>query len=304
MSGEKSKNSGESGELVTSRLFDLIGWGTQIKGIDINCFKKDEHDCKKHGVDFLFHQINNLLSDVQDNILVSAKYRQKYPGSPTSELKKFLKDLANAMECFKFSDRNHLSLRPSIKQKSITGVIVWLAYDEDPDKGIIEEIDDFRNTEGLNYNQILLVDNKRANFIIETIDFAKKNSPNSKVEFLYQDTGLNMSSLHKKTSGNVLPVNFINSPILALKLVEEKNEILLLSFIDSYNKEFLKRIIGLSQNLTRGWANKIIIAFPDYHFLEHNQEVEEVKSLFNDLDFVRKLSIRSYKNDFKTLEEN
>ncbi|MET3211286.1 UNVERIFIED_CONTAM: hypothetical protein ABIC26_004253 [Paenibacillus sp. PvR008] len=310
--GEKSKRSGEYGEKVVSRLLKLIGWHNPVKGIDVKCQNGKEHQIgqnerKTHGLDYLYYYECPLFNSVQENIAISAKYREKYTSNPTSQFKPFLKDIAQTIECLKHDEEyGYHQINSHIKNVNFTGVIFWLAYDKaQRAKGIIEEINDFNNTDSLEYGPVYLVDNKRAKFLLDSIDSAKRIYPNANIEFLYPSTGYNVNLFGKITSGSSLPVQFINTSVLPMKLIDKiHGEILFLTVIDNFDEESLKRLIGLSHNLTEGWGSKIIISFPDYHEMEQSNIVERVKSRFKDHDFIRKVTVRSYHNDLVSLEED
>lgn len=308
MSGEKSKGSGEAGEKVAQIFMEHIGWNnvTAGKNFDIPCIKKNEHkpggERQSHGIDYLVSYECPLEQETQENVLISVKYRKTY-SAITSTFKSFLKDIAYAMGCLKLNADYNAPLSSRIKQRKTTGVVLWLTYEDDKDKGIIEEVENFRNTDDLSFDRVFLVDNKRLSFISKTLDFAKKTFPQAKIEFLYPNTGLNNRTLHtRQTSGPILPVQYINSSVIPLKVVEGLEENLMLSLIDNFSEDNLSRLIGLAQNLTEGWGSKIILCFPDYHELKNNQTFLKTKQSFSDKAFTQKLSIKCFQENFRSWE--
>src|SRR5688572_5018720 len=256
---EKSKKRGEFGEDIVERLLNLIGWGTLLKGIDFNCIKPLAHTIStggrnNHGIDFVYHCECPLFTGTQEFVLVSSKFTDKYPPSPGTKFRTYLRDLAQALECFKKSPlKNDLSIFEK-PHKSYTGVIFWLdngkenQYDD-----VIGRLNDFRVDNDLEFDSIYLVDNKRADFLYDTIMFAQ-NKFKGATEFVIPNTGHN-DPVTRKTSSPILPVQYINSSILPLKVVQKKSqEILVLTVIDEFEEECLRRLISLAQQLTEGWG--------------------------------------------------
>lgn len=239
-------------------------------------------------------------------VLISMKYRQRYPSDPNKTLKEFLQDIAWAMECVKSSKINTLKQKQGVKKGVYTGVIIWLAYEEEIDRDIIKNITDFRNMGDVKFETVYLVDNRRINFILGTLDFIQSEFKNAQLEFFYPESGYNNSSLSKRYSGRILPVQYINSSVLPIKIIESNNEEhLVLSVIDNFDSVSFKRLLWLAQKLTLSWGQRVIILFPDYHDLTHNQDVKRIKLDFSDTRFINKVEVRKYSmGDFKKLEED
>ena len=43
MSGEKSKSSGETGEYIINKFFNIVGWKNANPNINYSCFKGEQH---------------------------------------------------------------------------------------------------------------------------------------------------------------------------------------------------------------------------------------------------------------------
>lgn len=309
--GEKSRRIGELGEDVVKNIISLAGWISQ-SNIELPCHYNDRHlnnkgEAKKHhGIDFIVHYPCPLEVETQETLLISAKYYKEYPDSPQSMFKSFLKDVSEGLECLKV-DPNYGLFRVNgyIRNVNYTGVIFWLGHDEPDDVSIIDKITEFRNTEGLNFDSIFLVDGWRANFLLKSIQFIKTNYSSAEYLYYYPDTGRSTHAVSgRKHSGKLLPVQYINSSVLPFKLTfPDKREYLLLTVIEEFSEMGLKRMIGLAQNLTQSWGNEIIIAFPNYHQLKHENIVSSVKSLFSDSDLMNKIVVKSMEFNFKSLEE-
>ncbi|WDV47874.1 hypothetical protein PV797_09315 [Clostridiaceae bacterium M8S5] len=312
--GERSKKSGEYGEKIIRNLLNKIGWNTNLNGIDIKCLKPEKHkhinsksDRTSHGLDFLFQYACPLIDQMQQNIVISVKNRAEYPKTSngvTSKFKEFLKDISFALECFPYDSRSRHRVGNRIKSFEHVGVIFWLAYDEESSKGIIEDLQYFKNTDDLAYKTVYLVDNKRIKFLIDVIDFANQLDSNSKVEFYYPDTGFNIQNISSIKSGMILPVQYINSSIIPFKITDENNsQSLLLCINDNFSEDNLRRLIGLGQALTQKWQHRLILAFPNYKEMDDKETVSIVQSEFSDSDFAKRISVKSFNKGIRTLEE-
>ena len=176
MSGERSKSSGEFGEKIVGELLKLIGWGSADFNPSIDCIDTNHNrKSKKHGLDFIFSLESPLINHLQDDVLISVKHNaEKYPDYPTTKLKEYIFDLATSMECFPYDQKySDLRVTNNIHEKDLSGVIFWISSKDEPEKDIIKEINNFRNTEKVDYGPIYLVDNNRANFLYRSIKYTK-----------------------------------------------------------------------------------------------------------------------------------
>ena len=58
-------------------------------------------------------------------------------------------------------------------------------------------------------------------------------------------------------------------------------------------------MIGLAQDLTSNWTAEVTIAFPDYNIFEHAEVVKEVKSSFENKEFVSEIEVITFNPDFR-----
>lgn len=307
MSGEKSKKSGEFGEDIARKLLNLIGWSDLPGGYDISCFNglyhgEDGKERKTHGVDLSCNYESNLISNRQEVNVISVKYRDSYPKSPTTEFKEYLKELAFTMTCFRYCEQFKQNVSSSIDSKNLNGILIWLSRNDSLKKSLINEIKDFRVSDGFNYGPIYLIDNLHASFLYSVI--SKCNSLyKTNYQFIYQTTGSNISSLSRKTFGTMLPIEHINSPILLIKGITRSDEVLNIFCIEEYSDDNLKRLIGLSRDITEQWASKIIIYFSEYKKFENEVSVNTVKALFADKTLTEKVKVKKILiNSFRDLE--
>lgn len=308
MSGEKSKSSGEYGEKIANELLRLIGWGNALSGKDIPCVKKEHVGANggsrtNHGVDYVVKYPCPLVSKTESTVLVSVKHRKNYPPAPKgkiSDFKEFLKDIAEATECY---PSHELYRTPIIGTKSIniSNVIMWFsALQEEQCTGVIEEISDFRNSDAVNYGTVYLLDNKKATFLYSSVQYASKKDDN--FFFFYPDTGFNMDTILRTHQGNILPVQYINSPIQLFKIITPTGENLLITVEDAFNIDYFERLLQLARLLTEGWATKVYMAFSSYNDYANKDNVKNILSKLNDRNFAKKIIVESLDySDFRNL---
>ncbi|NUM47285.1 MAG: hypothetical protein HUU38_21505 [Anaerolineales bacterium] len=303
---EISKKRGEFGEEVVKNLLSLVGWKSLLTGRDIPCIKPMDHRISNkgrniHGIDFIFQYESLLFKDTQEFILISSKYNDEYSSNPVSKFKSHLRDIANALECFKKSNLKNQFSAFAKNNKNYTGVIFWIDNGKDNTyDDVVERLADLRIEDDLEFDSIYLVDNRRAGFLFDTINFSN-HFFDGKVEFFIPNTGHNDTISTRQTSSSVLPVQYINSSILPFKITQETLEILVLNVIDGFEEDYLRRLISLSHNLTAGWANKIYILFPKFNKDLHGDIVDQIKLEFLDQSFVQKIIVGSFMEDFRNV---
>jgi len=297
---EKSKKNGEYGEKMVSNFLSLIGFSANaiMKGIDIECINTHKHrtairERSTHGIDFIYHYSCPLINDTQQFVLVSSKFNEKYT-NPSQKFKAFLNDLAMALECFKESKKRQelKDARAQIKQK-YSGVIFWLdgaATQHD----MIEKLTDFRIDKQLDFDTIHLVDNKRIDFLFDAINYAKKEFVNYTIQFIIPATPYNSQYINKKSVSDFLPVQYINTSILALKIRKQNESILVLNSADDFDEDHLLKLVNLSHLLNEDWAEKIYILFPDYSMQAMDEVVLTTLSKYANNEYTKKIIVNSY----------
>lgn len=308
--GEWSKTVGEFGEKTVEKFLNLIGWNNAPNNIEFTCLYPEEHshseNRKTHGLDFYFTYKSPLIDGVLKNIHISVKYTSnKYPAYPSTLFKKYFEDLVYAIECFKISSkkRDIDSRFNGVDNIDDVGVLFWLSNDKETYDDLILKVAGAQTIPSYKVNSIMLVDNKRVEFIYRAIHFAKKTFPGAEIDFFYPSTGKNILPTTKQNCGKILPVEFINASILPLRIEELSNgKIHLFLFtIDTFCIADLKRLIGLSQDLSGSWASSICIAFPDYNDLTHQVEVKAAQTSFENKQVTNKLKVMSYYDTFKSV---
>lgn len=305
--GELSKLTGEFGENIVQGFLNLIGWKRPVTNIDVDCAYPEKHRTKgatrnrsKHGIDFVVNQIDNLLEpDTQDTIVISAKYRQ-YGKDTQGETRSYIEELLQAMQCIIEDEKiGGLRINQSVRKVEYTGVLFSLSPTEELDRDIISELKDFRAIDGAPF-PVYIVDNNRISFILRVLNYASREFDKDNIYYYYFNTGFNF--VNHENSGPSMPVQYINSSVLPLKVIKNNEEMLVLAMIDNFDEITFRGDVGRAQTLTHGWGNKIIIAYPDYQARKHQTIVQTVLQSFKDTNFAEKVVVRCYDWNFRSME--
>ena len=304
--GEWSKKIGEYGENVVENFLSVVGWQDLAKGETIKCSKqKGEHTDQQgktkhtHGIDFLYSYKSPLVDSQLNNIIISSKFEtQKYPKSATKKFKWFITDLINTMDCFDYSDlKDQLLQEYSYNSINDVGVLFWLNNQENSNDDIISVVSSTRFDICQN-NSIYIMDNKRVGFILEIMKFIKaKNEYN--YSFYYPVTGQNLNPLTRNNSGSILPVEYLNSSIIPIRLEKNNNQqevSLFLGIIDGFEKDTFMRLMGLAKDISTNLVGQVIIGFPDYNELNHKDIVSIAKQGFQDVAFTKTVNVVNFIN--------
>lgn len=301
--GEWSKSIGERGEEIVALFLQLLGWGTEQKGIDIKCVRtrhigESGNPRTVHGIDFLFSYSSPLCDDLCDNLIISAKYKSvDYPSTAT-KFKEYYNDLTQAVECFSKSEeyQRQVKLFPGSEKIRNFGVLLWFnsvdAYADH--KTTVANIDVLKSDD--RYSGVYFVDNKTASFLYEAITFVKSANAESTTSFVYIETGKYTNPASQKFSGDSLPLEYLNLGLLPMKATDKAGfHTLYLCSAAPFKEENLGRLIGLSQSISQDWANKVRILFPSYDPLHHEKLAGRVINAFADKKITEKLEIGTYK---------
>jgi hypothetical protein len=309
--GEWSRRIGEIGEEIVGEFLELVGWGDSQRNLTLPCMKRQRHGNNEthsrttHGIDYLFSYESQLSNRTLNHLVISAKYTLgPYPSNPSSKFKEHFLDLAKTMECFKGSEIRQSSNNQfsGIDEAKEIGVLFWLSNNPSGTGDVIQRIANVRNLDQYNYDSIYVVDNKRVSFIYDTIKYLSINKSSSDVEFFYPNTGRNYNPINKESSGKILPVEFVNAGVLPLKLTnQDSSKTFVVAITDDFNKDHLKRLMGLAFDITSDFAKDTLILFPNYDRILHENQVSEAKSSFRDKKFMENVRVSSYRTDFRNM---
>lgn len=289
----------------------MIGWGAAQHGVEFSCVRPDAHKNggsgrRTHGIDYLLPCKSPLAESLGQNLVVSVKFSaQGYPTNPRGLFKEHFTDLAQTLECFRNSQiRSTISIgtRGVTKGEDI-GVLLWINNDRKGKPDVIEEVSGVSLPDTLKYQAIYLVDNRRAEFIFDSINYAKHVEKGCEVSFFYHDTGKSFNPQFKLNCGPLLPVEYVNSNVLALRIEDPVSlkRALMLSTVENFSESGLKRLLGMAQQLSQGWCSKVILAFPDYSRLEHENTVQASRACFSDAKFAGGAEVHCYDRDFRAM---
>lgn len=313
--GEKSKSSGELGESYVAGFLQLIGWSNTQSNESIECFETDRHNTnnsqngrKTHGIDELYVYESPMDSSMLTHAVISVKHTDgKYPTSPNSMFKGYATDLAYAIECYKESELISQNRENTERtNEEIIGILIWLSSLDDRTTSLVCKLNSPVLKTDLYYERIHILDNDRVEFITKSINLIKEKFNQYKYSFYYIDTPNNLADSNKTYNGNVLPIEMLSSDIQVFKLEKDKEIILAIILKDEFNKDILKRILGLAHRISNNLTSNVQIFFPSF---EHaNQEntniVNVVKSQFKEKEFINTTIISGYDLGFKNINPN
>lgn len=142
------------------------------------------------------------------------------------------------------------------------------------------------------------MDNRHVAFILSLISYIKALDK-CNYSFFYPSTGQNVNPISRTDNGPILPVEYINSSVIPIRL-ENKDNPKEVSFfigsIDGFDQDGFMRLMGLSKDISKHLTGKVIIGFPDYNDLEHKNTASIAKQGFEDIDFAKTVSVVNYHN--------
>ena len=272
--GEWSKTVGEVGEDIVGEFIEIIGWNDPQKNHSVPCVKgqrhgKDDKEKTTHGIDYLFSYDSQLENRTLNHLVVSVKFTSNaYPLNPNSKFKEHFHDLTKTVECFKRSEIKSSSSQQfsGVDNARDIGVLFWLSNDVTSDGDIIKKVVNVRGIDEYPYESIYIVDNHRVSFVYDTIQYLRLKYIGSEIEFFYPNTGRNINPSSRNSSGKMLPVEFINSSVQLLKITSTNgNKIFIISVIEDFHIDHLKRLLGLAQVMTSDLAAETLIIFPNLY---------------------------------------
>lgn len=309
--GEWSRKVGEVGENIAAEFLRLVGWDAAQAGVELPCVRPEVHKVsgharRTHGIDYLLGYRSPLVDGLGQNLIVSVKFSaEPYPKSPARIFRDHFSDLAHTIECFRNSDvrRTLVQMIKGVTKTQDVGVLLWFNNDREAEDDVISQLVRVNLPDSLNYETIYIVDNNRARFIFDSVNYARRIANGSGVEFFYPDTGKNVNPLCHVKHGQMLPVEYINSSVLPLRIADKTLEkrILLLSTLERFSDAGLKRLLGLAQHLSQDWCSRVVIAFPDFDPLKHSNVVQLARGSFSNSGFANAAEIHCYDEDFRTV---
>lgn len=297
--GEFSRFKGELGENIAEGFFKHLGWQC-LSAIEFDCVQKKKHNRGKHGIDFFTAYINPLEADVLDTVLISTKYVSSK--TVKEDFKKYINDLNLAANCFLQSQTYNNAIKHFNYNRSRHNLLIfWVDDKKQIDYKLSKDLKGIAQEVNIDFELAHVIDNYRVNFVYNSIKFLKKTYDYKEIEFFYHPTGLSEKLTGgRQLSGSILPIDCLTSDVILFKNVDKK--ILIICINESFDKDTFKRAVGLSQNLTFGWCQKIVIAFPDYQLVRHKDIKQSVLINFSDNGFANMIEVTNFSDNFFALE--
>lgn len=308
--GEWSKSVGEKGEKIVDYFFrDILGYSNILQNESIDCNKGIKHKDKSakgnkttHGIDALISMVSPVEDQVLDVGIISSKFTSKiYPNSPKTTFKEHLSDLAYTLECYKnsklSSDINHNF--SNVSKTDITGILVWASNKSNEDESIISKLSNIQMDSSLVFDRIIVIDNNRLNFFVETIHNAKKEFGKDNVKFVYHNTGLNNINLQSISYGNFLPIQYIFADIIPVRIqVDGKVELLIFSK-DEFSIESFNKLLDFAKSFDHLGTLSTTLSFPDFNDLEHSPAIKKELIKFGYYKYQKNLFVKKHTEDFR-----
>lgn len=309
--GEWSKTVGEKGEKIVDFFFkDILGYKNILHNETIECIKGTKHKVKTakgdkntHGIDALISSVSPLEDNILDVGYISSKFTSDiYPNSPKSKFKDHLIDLAHGLECYKNSELSSTinQTYSKIKRTEVTGILVWASNKSPKDENIISKLANIQLDADLVFDKIIVIDNNRLNFFVETIQLVKKEFGKDNVKFIYHNTGINSLSLQSKSYGDFLPIQYLFSDIIPLRIERENKIELLICSKDEFSSECFGKVLDFAKSFDHLHSiTSTTISFPNYNELDHKEIIKKQLVKFEHYDFQINFFVKKHIEDFK-----
>lgn len=291
MAGEKSKRSGEIGEVLATALLERIGWKHLIHNVTIDCntpthINADGNPRRSHGEDQIYLYNNPFHDDRPDFVHVSNKNTLgSYPKEVTlrSSFKGFIKELSQTIECAKYSQtlREIGTNFKAKKNRCHAGLLIWLHNDqEDIEKSILADLAPSRlDLEG--EVPYYVVDNGRATFLLKVVDDLRRRSLGGDYEFFYPRIGTSITVDVMRT-GKELPLELLASDIIPAVVTKDGTKELILYANESFDLDSYKNLMGYGLSFASGLITTIRIGMPNFNAAHDEEAVNQARLVFHD----------------------
>ena len=314
--GELAKKIGEKGEKLVSEFLQVIGWDNFQDGESIACCYPEKHKSptakgnrKTHGIDVFYSFRSQLQDYTLENIVLSVKYtKDPYPANPSTKFKEHLKDLAQTVDCFMKSelrsDNNEQYEMTGIQRANDTGVLFWLSNHKESDQDIVSKIANIHLDKSLNFSTVHIVDNSRASFIYDSIQFIRNNFREFDYSFHHVFSSSNYQDPKIEKHGQIMPVEYLTSNLLPFRFKRkgtEKEYAFCISCREEFSEEVIHRLLTLASDISQEFTEGFVFLFPDYDQLNHESILKKALRLRSEGKSSLDVTVKSYKSDFRNL---
>lgn len=162
----------------------------------------------------------------------------------------------------------------NIKDAEVVGILVYFSDLNDINDTINEYVKDYNIPFDLDFENIIVIDNRKISFLIDSILQDKNMYGKDNVSFVYHNSGLNPSIQHYY--GTKMPLHYLYSDVLVLRIIQGTEITLKFYFADSYSSDILRGMIDLAIDYDKlDSISKIIFTFKDYVKSQHQANVQE-----------------------------
>ncbi|WP_151744581.1 hypothetical protein [Acinetobacter calcoaceticus] len=289
MSGELSKSIGTHGEKVTRNLLAFIGWENTTRNLSVNCLKSTHtnlRDNKKrsHGEDEIFIYNCPVIDSRTIIVHISVKHTMEYLATESKRkdpLKKYILELAEIIECSQHTPQLKNLIDGFVNKRVDEVHIGLLVYtqnkNDNPDFDIKLEIPKI-NFEDKIKHPIYVIDNSKAEFLFQSINYMKNNF--KKYKYTNPDFGFNLLN-GNYTHTNHLTINMISSDILPFRVDYPDRFESILFVNEDFSENSLRKPIAYAIDFCKNFSKEIKIGFKDYNELVHAHETQEILNNFN-----------------------
>jgi hypothetical protein len=299
--GEFSKMIGDIGEDIVAHILGLMGWTSINRNIPIDCCTVS-HEAKTHGLDGLYLYESPLESNCVENVIISSKYSSRPYSSVPSTFKSHLTDLAHTIECYSKSPlkREYNAAFARSMRKNDTGVLFYFNNDTTPEnQDVISKIYKSRIDNNLKFKVIHVIDNKKATFLFDSLTHLKMKHEN-KIFFYHPSTALNITSKDKKYYSQIMPVEFISSPIIPIIIPADANQqpTLCLVTSEALNDESLELLINVARDISHDLTRNITLLFPSFNQITHKPLVDRANMARTNDNIQLNITINTYNETY------
>lgn len=313
--GELSKTIGEKGEKLVSEFLKVIGWVNYLEDESITCACSETHKResakngrKTHGIDVFYSFRSNLQDYTLDNVVLSVKYTSEpYPSYPVSKFKEYLKDLSQTVECFMKSNLRSLNNEEyemsGITRANDVGVLFWLTNHKESDQDVVAKVANINLDKNLNFSTIYIVDNSRAAFIYNSVNYLRKTYSSFELYFHYAFNSSNFKDPEIDKFGRIMPVEYFCSNLLPFRLVDKStNKVsFCLASREEFSEDVINRLLCLASDVSQDFTGDFIFIFPDYDSLSHERILaKSMRARSRSGEFLN-VTVNSYNYDFRNL---
>lgn len=301
MAGEISKLIGESGERIAKYIFEeIFGYENNLKGTEIKCPNEEEHKKKTHGIDGLIGNVSQLSNRVLDIGFISVKKTERI-GYNKSDLKKHISDISQGLECFNKSKvlSDFKRRYSNIRNSEVIGILFWISDKDDIYASIQDYVSGINVSTSLT-NSIIILDNRRLSFFIDTVLQDKNIYKKENVKFVYHNSGLNPSI--QLYYGDKLPLFYLYSNIIAVRIEHNDNVLLKIYYSEEFQENVFRGMMDLAIDYDKlDSLDKIIFSFRDYEKSKHKRMIDEILIEYSSYIKTSKIEVLGHIQTFKNL---